>query len=106
MIRGTTPTLAFNLPFQASLIKSAQILIAYVDNHKEVIIEKTLADCMLDGTFIATDLTQEETLAFPAPVTAEVQLRCIILQNDKEVTLATEVYKVKVKKLLKDGVLE
>ena len=106
MIRGTTPTLAFNLPFQASLIKSAQILIAYVDNHKEVIIEKTLEDCTIEDTFISTDLTQEETLAFPAPVTAEVQLRVVITQGGKDVALATEAYKVKVKKLLKDGVLE
>ena len=106
MIRGTTPTLAFNLPFQASIIKAAQILISYVDNLKEVVIEKTLDDCELGDTTISTELTQEETLAFPAPITAEVQLRCTIVQDDKEATLATEVYKVKVKKLLKDGVLE
>ena len=106
MIRGTTPTLQFKLPFMASLIKSAQILISYVDNLKEIVIEKTLDECELGETTISTELTQEETLAFPSPVTAEVQLRVIIDRDGKDVALATEPYKVKVKKLLKDGVLE
>ena len=106
MIRGTTPTLEFKLPFLASSIKSAQILISYVDNYKEVVIEKTLDECALGEMSISTELTQEETLAFPAPVTAEVQLRVVVTQDGKDTTLATDIYKVKVKKLLKDGVLE
>ena len=106
MIRGTTPTLQFNLPFLASLIKAAQILISYIDDYKEVVIEKTLEDCVLGETSISTELTQEETLAFPAPITAEVQLRVVINEGEKDIAMATDVYKVKVKKLLKDGVLE
>lgn len=106
MIRGTTPTLEFNLPFLASLIKTAQILISYVDNFKEVVIEKKFEDCVLGETTISTDLTQEETLAFPAPTMVEVQLRVVVNQDGKDVALATDIYKVKVKKLLKDGVLE
>ena len=106
MIRGTTPTLEFKLPFSASLIKSAQILISYVDNLKEVVIEKLFDDCVLGETSISTELTQEETLSFPAPTTAEVQLRVVVDRDGRDVALATDVYKVKVKKLLKDGVLE
>ena len=106
MIRGTTPTLEFRLPFLASLIKSAQILVSYVDDYKEVVIEKKLDECVLEGTTISTELTQEETLAFPAPTTASVQLRVVVDQDGKDTTLATDIYKVKVKKLLKDGVLE
>lgn len=106
MIRGTTPTLQFNLPFQASMIKAAQILISYIDNYKEVMIEKRLEDCELGETSISTELTQDETLAFPAPTTAEVQLRVIVSQGGKDTALATKIFKVNVKKLLKDGVLE
>ena len=106
MIRGTTPTLQFNLPFHASLIKSAQILISYIDNFKEVVIEKRLEDCVLGETSIATELTQDETLAFPAPTTAEVQLRVLVSRGGTEKALATKIFKVNVKKLLKDGVLE
>ena len=103
MIQGTTPTLLFNLPFSASLIKSAEIIIKYVDNYKKVLIKKELADCELGETTIGTKLTQEETLQLPAPAKALVQLR--ILTND-DVALATETYTVSVKKLLTDEVIE
>lgn len=103
MIQGTTPTLHFNLPFSASLIKSAEITLQYTDSCKNVLIVKTLDECELGETSIATRLTQEETLRLPAPATAKVQLR--ILTND-DVALATELYKVSVKKLLKKDVIE
>ena len=103
MIRGTTPTLLYNLPFSASLIKSAEITIKYVDNFKKVLILKTLEDCELGETTISTRLTQEETLQFPAPASVLVQLR--ILTTD-DTALATEPKSVKVKKLLAGDVIE
>ena len=103
MIRGTTPTLLFNLPFQASLIKSAEITIKYIDDFKKTLITKTLEDCELGETSIGTRLTQEETLQLPAPASVLVQLRILTI-DDK--ALATEVYTVKVKKLLAEGVIE
>lgn len=103
MIRGTTPTLLFNLPFSASIIKSAEITIKYIDGLKKVLITKYLADCELGETSISTKLTQEETLQFPAPAMVQVQLR--ILTTD-DTALATEIYKVSVKKLLADEVIE
>ena len=103
MIQGTTPTLLFNLPFSASLIKSAEITIKYVDDFKKVLIIKELADCELGETSIGTRLTQEETLQFPAPASVKVQLR--VLTTD-DIALATDPYIVTVKKLLADGVIE
>ena len=103
MIQGTTPTLHFNLPFQASLIKSAEITLRYTDSYKNVLIVKTLEECELGETSISTRLTQEETLNLPAPATAEVQLRILTIDD---VALATELLKVKVKKLLKKDVIE
>ena len=103
MIRGTTPTLLFNLPFSASLIKSAEITIKYVDGLKKVLITKTLEDCELGETSISTRLTQEETLQIPAPVIVAIQLR-ILTTND--IAMATEVHSVKVKKLLSGDVIE
>ena len=103
MIRGTTPTLLYNLPFSASLIKSAEITIEYVDNLKQVLLTKTLEDCELGGKFISTKLTQEETLQFPASATVLVQLR--VLTNDNT-ALATEPQAVTVKKLLAEGLIE
>lgn len=103
MIRGTTPTLLFNLPFQASIITSAEISIQYVDDFKKVLIVKTLEDCELGEKTIGTRLTQEETLQFPAPSSVLVQLR---VKTNEDVIVATVPYTVKVKKLLAEGVIE
>lgn len=103
MIRGTTPTLLFNLPFSATVIKSAEITIEYVDDLKQILIKKQLTDCECGGTTISTRLTQEETLQLPAPAIVLVQLR--ILTTD-DVAMATEPYTVTVKRLLANEVIE
>lgn len=102
MIRGTTPTLLYTLPFSASMIKSAEITIEYVDDLKKVLIKKSLEDCVLGEKSISTVLSQEETLQFPAPAIVLVQLR--IVTTDKTI-LATEPYSVTVKRLLAEEVI-
>ena len=59
MIRGTTPTLEFTLPFDTSLI--AEIYVTMTQNGKTVL-EKTLSDCNCSGTSVSLTLTQEDTL--------------------------------------------
>lgn len=103
MIRGTTPTLLFKLPFETTLIKSAEITIEYVDGLKKMLIKKTLEDCELGEKRIGTRLTQEETLQIPAPATVFVQLR---IKTDDDIVLATVPYSVTVKKLLAEDVIE
>jgi hypothetical protein len=103
MIKGTTPTLQFKLPFDSSLIKKAEIVVMYVDANKEVLIVRNLEDCTLGDKSIETKLTQEETLKLPAPSTVEVQLR--IVTTDDSI-LATVPEKVTVKRLLKEDVIE
>lgn len=103
MIKGTTPTIKYNLPFESSLIKSAEIVVMYVDANKEVLIVRNLEKCTLGDKSIETVLTQEETLALPAPSTVEVQLRIV---TTDETILATVPEKVTVKRLLKEDVIE
>ena len=103
MIKGTTPTIRYNLPFQSSLIKTAEIVLAYVDSNKQVLIVKDKSACTLGVDSIEAVLTQEETLQLPAPSTVEVQLR--ILTEDGT-ALATVPEKVLVKRLLKEDVIE
>ena len=103
MIKGTTPTLLYNLPFEATNIKSAEIVLEYTDANKSVKIVKGFEDCTLEGTTISAVLTQEETLQIPAPTTVYVQLR--VLTTDG-IALATEVEGVTVKRLLKEDVIE
>lgn len=103
MIRGTTPTLLFKLPFSADLIKSAEITIQYIDDLKKVLILKTLEDCKLGETSISTMLIQEETIKFPAPSKVLIQLRVV---TTDDVILATEPQSVTVKQLLAEDVIE
>lgn len=99
MIRGTTPTFTFNLPFDTSLVKKAFITI----RSKGVEVEKGIEDCVLDGTTIGTSLTQEETLRLPKNRQAEIQLRVLTKDN---VALATEIYAIQVADILKEGVIQ
>lgn len=103
MIKGTTPTLHYNLPFETNVIRSAEIVVEYVDANKSIQIIKTLDDCVLGDKCISTALTQEETLQLPAPSTVNIQLRILTID---ELALATEVQKVSVKRLLKEDVIE
>ena len=103
MIKGTTPTLHYDLPFETSSIKTAEIVVKYVDNNKEVLIVKGNNDCTIGDKCIEAKLTQEETLQLPAPSTVEIQLRVVTTDNS---ILATEATKVTVKRLLKEDVIE
>lgn len=102
MIKGTTPTLHFNLPIETATIKAAEIVLQYVDNAKTVTIERTLEECIVGEKSIATVLTQEETLALPAPAIARVQLRVL---TKEDMSYATLPYEVTVKELLKESVI-
>lgn len=103
MIKGTTPTLHFNLPIPTSNIKSAEIVLQYVDNFKTVTIERTLDECTVGENSISAVLTQEETLALPAPAIAHVQIRVLTVDD---IALASDLFDVTVKQLLKECVIE
>lgn len=102
MIQGTTPTIQFTLPIETSTLKSAEVMVQYVDNNKEVTIVRTLDECEVGENTIIARLTQEETLQLPAPSSVSVQLRVLTVD---EVALASAVFAVKVKRLLKEGVI-
>lgn len=73
MIRGTTPTFTFTLPFEADgLITDLRVTFAQGD---ETVLEKSIADCTLDGAKIGLNLTQEETLKFNHEKTIKIQVK-------------------------------
>ena len=74
MFRATTPTHIFSLPFETSLLK--KILITYKQDDA-IILEKTEADCTLDGNDVKIVLTQEETLLFDTENRVFIQLRIL-----------------------------
>ena len=100
MIRGTTPTHTFQIPFNTSLLK--EIRITYAQSNS-LVLEKTTHDCRLDGMNITVKLSQEETMSFSEDRCADLQLR--VMLNDGNV-LATPVMRIDVGTLLKEELIE
>ena len=100
MIRGTTPTHVFTLPFDTSEVK--EVLITYAQKEK-VLFEKATADCTLSENKVIVDLTQEETFEFDCTHSGQVQIRVkktngkvfasVVKKIDIETCLSKEVLK-------------
>lgn len=99
MYRGTTPKFTFTLPIEASTITVLDITF----RQSNVEMHKGLTDCVLSGKTLTVTLTEEETLslrsisAFPL----EIQLRVGV----DDVRMASQIFKVQVERILKDGAL-
>lgn len=102
MIRGTTPTHSFIIPFEIANISIVSV--AYSQNGN-VVVEKVISDCEITveagKTTISTKLTEEETLDLTAG-NVEIQIRLGDSTGDR---YASDIIKTTVKRLLKDGVL-
>ena len=99
MIRGTTPTHTFAIPFDVSAIQTVKIIYAQDD---EIVCEKLTEDCVLDGTTIQTTLTQEDTLKFDHKKAVQIQIRVLTAGGQ---ALASVIEKVGLSQLLDNEVL-
>lgn len=100
MYRGTTPKHTFTLPFDCAEITKLSIAYAQGD---DVIVEKTLSDCEINGNTLSVILSEEETLRFDVNKRcAEIQLRVA----RGETKSASDILKVPVDRILKEGCLE
>lgn len=99
MVRGTTPTLEFTLPFDTSLLTAAFITLA---QSGRVIIDKSLADCTCSGQTLTLVLTQEETLKFDTRHSTEIQVRVKTAEGN---ALASRIITENTYNILKDGVI-
>ncbi len=99
MIRGTTPTHTFTLPFDVSAIK--EIKITYAQGGKQIFCKRR-EDCVLDGMTVQTTLTQEETFMLDCKRLVEVQIRVRTVEGE---VVATDPIPVTVGKCLDDEVL-
>ena len=78
MTRGTTPTLQFVLPFAANLIDVHDIAFAQQlqpYSPAQIVLDKSLADCTIDGDTVSLVLSQEDTVALSSAQDVEIQLR-------------------------------
>lgn len=99
MIRGTTPTLEFMLPFETQTLAEAYITIA---QQNSTVIEKNLAECTSEGSKITVTLSQEETLKLNSGMKAEIQIRCRTTEGE---VLASNIIIINADRILKDGVI-
>lgn len=99
MIRGTTPTICFHLPFDLEEIEEMWLTIA--QRGKDVI-TKEKADMEYDNGTFSVKLTQDETLRLDARQKTEVQLRVKFITGD---AIASDAQPVNVDDILKDGVI-
>jgi len=78
MIRGTTPTHIFALPFDVSNV--AECMVIYAQDDTEVLHKKTDA-CSMSGNELRVELTQEETLLFDCSKNVQIQLRVLTTEG-------------------------
>lgn len=99
MIRGTTPTHTFTIPFDTALIKEVRVTYAQAD---VPIVWKETKDCTLEGNTISTTLTQEDTLSFDCTKAIQIQIRVLTTAGE---ALSTRVQNISVEKCLDGEVL-
>ena len=99
MIRGTTPTHTFNIPFDTSVVKEVKILYAQDDVK---VLEKNTEDCALSGNSVSVTLTQEDTFKLDCKKPVEIQIRVLTLDGE---ALTSVPEKVGVSKCLDNEVL-
>lgn len=101
MIRGTTPTLEFIMPFDTSLI--AELYITITQNGATAL-EKTLSDCNCNDTSVSLTLTQEDTLRLEQKPYSDSEMQIRVRTVAGEV-LASDIMSIYVGRILKDGVI-
>lgn len=99
LIRGTTPTLEFTLPFPAAELAEAFVTIS---QQGAVVIDKPLAEIEASGNALTVRLTQEDTLKLTGDSTSEIQIRARTLAGE---ALASNIVLVATARILKDGVI-
>lgn len=98
MIKGTTPTHVFTIPFDTSSINKVRVIYA---QNEEILFVKETEDCVVKDNTIEVTLTQTNTLLFDHKKPAEIQLRILTKAGD---ALASVVERVGVGKLLENEV--
>lgn len=99
MIRGTTPTHIYTLPFLTENIKEIRIIYAQDDS---VLLVKTAADCTLENDTATVKLAQEETLLFECKKPVQIQVRVLTVGGD---ALASNIEHVSAGKCLESEVM-
>ena len=99
IIRGTTPTVEYELPFDTSILSEAFVTFS---QGGETVIEKEIGDCILTDNLLSVKLSQEDTLKLVTKKIVEIQVRMKTADGD---VVSSDIYTDDVHKTLKDGVI-
>lgn len=99
MIRGTTPTLEFTLPFSTKDIDNAYVTFAQFGTVK---IDKPLSACGCDGNTLTVKLTQQETLSLQCDCSVEIQVSVRVGSD----VLRSQIISTTVERVLREGEVE
>ena len=101
IIRGTTPTHEFGIPYNSNIIRD--IRVTYGQNNK-ALFTKYIHDCKIENNKISVSLIQEETFLFTPNKNVTVEIR--VLTMDGDVVRSEEPIVLKVIDSMSDEVLE
>ena len=99
IIRGTTPTIKFGLPFDSGLLETGFVIVKQND---VTVIEKELSDCECGGKTLSAKLTQEDTLNLSSDLNAEIN---IVVKTQGGDRLESNTIIQRVKDTSKEGVI-
>ena len=99
MYRGTTPTLTFTIPISAADVAEAWVIFS---QNNECLFFKELEQCSCGDKSLVVKLTQDETLKFKEGIDLEAQVR---LRDKHGNAFASNIIVIRVKRILKDGVI-
>ena len=97
VVRGTTPTLEFKIPFETNAIQNVYITF---NQSNQNILEKTENDCIMEGKTITCKLSQTDTLLFDERLNIDIQIRIKTITDE---ALASNIITESVRQVLKDG---
>lgn len=101
LYRGTTPTHSFTLPDELNGVELAALYITY-RQVGDTVLEKALSDVSVESGVVTVQLTQEDTLSFRPGSVVQIQIR---LRTAAGNAMASDIIKVDVGHVLKDGVI-
>ncbi len=99
--RGTTPTLTFTTPYNASMIKDGYITFTL---RGDIIMDIQIIDdsVEVEDNIIAVHLTQEQTLLFDTSGVNLVQIKLLLESGD---IVASNIVKLPISEALKEDVI-
>lgn len=103
MIRGTTPDIVMHIQSDFDFSKIVEVWITVANFDTEETFKYSAEEVAIDeeAHTIGVSLSQEDTLAFEDGE-VEIQMRLLDVNN---MSYASEIYEVKMDRILKDGVI-